>query len=60
MSNTVPSEPVSDDGLRIMRDAVYPAQTVKQIQDDASWEHCKAAWRRDEAWLREQFDKLKP
>lgn len=50
--------PATDAELRHMRDAVYPAQTDKQVQEDASWEACKPNWRRDEAWLREQYERL--
>ena len=54
-----PAGPVSDSELRSMRDAVYPAQCEKQLQDDSSWEQIKDKWRKDEAWLREQFEKLR-
>ena len=54
-----PAGPVSDSELRSMRDAVYPAQCEKQLQDDSSWEQIKDKWRKDEAWLREQFERLR-
>jgi hypothetical protein len=50
--------PCSDEALRVMRDALYPCQTGKQIQDDSSWSHCMPHWREDEAWLAEQYAKL--
>lgn len=48
----------SDEHLRKMRDAVYPAQVPKQVQDDASWEHVKKNWRSDEEWLTEEYGKV--
>lgn len=53
-----PMEPLSDPALRQLRDRLYPAQCKEQIQSDAAWEQVKPAWRRDEAWLREQGRKL--
>lgn len=58
MSATSPT-PASDEELRQMRDAIYPATSEKTIQTDESWEQVKAAWRRDAEWLREQYEKLK-
>ena len=58
MAGTPPSD-ISDFELRALRDAVYPAQCEKQIQDDSSWEHVKANWRRDVEWLEAQVEKLR-
>lgn len=41
-----------------MRDAVYPANTEKQIQCDASWEQVKHNWRKDEEWLKGEYAKV--
>lgn len=49
---------ISDTELRKMRDAIYPAQCAKQIQDDDSWNGVKANWRQDEAWLVEEYRKV--
>lgn len=51
--------PATDEELRAMRDAVYPASSAAAIQTNESWEHVKENWRRDQAWLTEQYWKLK-
>jgi len=48
-------EPCSDETLRIMRNAIYG--NARYPQTDESWNNCKKNWRRDEAWLRDQFNK---
>lgn len=53
------ARPVTDEELRKMRDAVYPATSEKTIQTDEAWEQVKGKWRADAEWLREQYDKLK-
>ena len=50
--------PCSDQELRKMRDAIYPANTPNQIQCDASWEQVKPAWRAWEAWLVDEYRKV--
>jgi len=50
---------ISDAELRALRDAVYPAQCEKQIQDDSSWEQIKDTWRKDVEWLKAQVEKLR-
>ncbi len=57
--NSAVQSPVSDTELRAMRDAVYPATSEKTIQTDESWEQLKGKWRDDEAWLTEEYNKLK-
>jgi len=42
-----------------MRDCLYPATNAASIQTNESWEHVKPHWRADEAWLTEQYWKLK-
>lgn len=39
--------PVTDEELRAMRNAVYPAQQPDQVQTDAAWELVKGYWRWD-------------
>lgn len=41
-----------------MRDAVYGTNPDRG-EADKNWEACKANWRKDEAWLREQWLKIK-
>lgn len=53
-----PIEPISDAELRIMRNAVYPAQVPNQVQTDASWEQVKPKWRADVEWLSAEFNKI--
>lgn len=50
--------PCSDEHLRRMRDAIFPAHGPNQIQSDESWQWVKAKWRADEAWLTEEYGKI--
>lgn len=47
--------PATEAQLRLMRNTIYPAQSPNQVQTDASWEHIKHRWQKDEAWLTEQY-----
>lgn len=60
MPEKKPHRPATDEELRAMRDAVYPMnENPASRQTNESWEHVKSHWRKDEAWLTEQYWKLK-
>lgn len=52
-------KPCSDAELRAMRDAIYPPTSTENVQTTETWEQVKSHWRKDEAWLTEQYGKLK-
>lgn len=54
---TAPKD-ISDDDLRKMRDAIYPAQCPNQIQSDAAWELVKPNWKRSVEWLELEYKKV--
>lgn len=49
---------ITDNELRKMRDAVYPAQTPQQVQSDEIWERVKVSWQRDVEWLTDVYNRL--
>jgi hypothetical protein len=56
--NTEP-KPCTDEELRKMRNAIYPANNQNQVQSDASWEAVKQKWRADSQWLTAEYNKVK-
>jgi len=48
------TQPISDIQLKTMRDIVYG-----KVSSIGNWMACRDAWRRDEKWLVEQFEKVK-
>lgn len=52
-------KPCTDEELKAMRDAVYPVTRPETRQSNETWEAIKHNWRKDEAWLTDQYNKLK-
>jgi hypothetical protein len=50
-------ENISDAELRRMRDFIYEAQCLGQIQTDESWNAVKSNWQRDVEWLEVEYNK---